>query len=189
MSKRMYEDLQDMLKHEMNDITKKGKWAREDLDDVHKIISSLKSIDMLMKSEKEKENGGASNYSPYSYNMPMGYAYNTYNQGGNSNRSYDMNSNRQSYESYEGNSNDGRRGRDADNDGRYSEDGSSYRRGRDAMGRYTSRDDYSNRESRGRYSRHTAAEKMVEKLETMLDTATTQKDRMAIEECIDKLEA
>ena len=51
-----------------------------------------------------------------------------------------------------------RRGRDGDGDGRYSED-SSYRRGRDAMGRYTSRD--------GGYSGHEEKEQMMRQIEEM----------------------
>lgn len=81
-----------------------------------------------------------------------------------------------SMQSMDGNSMDGRRGRDADNDGRYSEDGS-YRRGRDARGRYTSRD----------YSSHTEREMMIEHLEDMADDARTERERRTIEKCIDKL--
>lgn len=51
-----------------------------------------------------------------------------------------------------------RRGRDGDGDGRYSED-SSYRRGRDAMGRYTSRE--------GGYSGHEEKEQMMRQIEEM----------------------
>lgn len=51
-----------------------------------------------------------------------------------------------------------RRGRDGDGDGRYSED-ASYRRGRDAMGRYTSRD--------GGYSGHDDKEQMMRQIEEM----------------------
>lgn len=92
-----------------------------------------------------------------------------YNRSGNS---YGDNS----MQSMDGNSMDGRRGRDADNDGRYSEDGS-YKRGRDARGRYTSRD----------YSRRTDREMMIEHLEDMADDARTERERRTIEKCIDKL--
>lgn len=51
-----------------------------------------------------------------------------------------------------------RRGRDGDGDGRYSEE-SSYRRGRNAMGRYTSRD--------GGYSGHDDKEQMMRQIEEM----------------------
>lgn len=70
-----------------------------------------------------------------------------------------MENSRYSYDgSYDGMSNDysnARRGRDGDGDGRYSE-----RRGRDAMGRYTSRDgSYDN------YSRHTEKEQLMKELQ------------------------
>ena len=83
---------------------------------------------------------------------------------------------RNSYDN--GNSMDGRRGRDGDSDGHYSEDGGSYRRGRDSRGRYTSRE----------YSRHDPKEKMIMKLENMLEETTNAEDRMAIEKCLDQLE-
>lgn len=87
-----------------------------------------------------------------------------------------------SYNSYE--QSNARQGRDGDGDGRYSED-NSYRRGRDAHGRYTSRDSYDYSRD---YSRHTEKERMLSKLETMMDEATTDKDRRAIQQCMDKLE-
>ena len=59
--------------------------------------------------------------------------------------------------SYDGMSN-ARRGRDGDGDGRYSED-ASYRRGRDTMGRYTSRE--------GGYSGHEEKEQMMRQIEEM----------------------
>ena len=57
-----------------------------------------------------------------------------------------------------------RRGRDGDGDGRYSEEGS-YRRGRDAMGRYTSRDGYSGHEEKEQMMRQ--IEEMKRKVEKM----------------------
>lgn len=62
-------------------------------------------------------------------------------------------------------------------------DGSSYRRGRDARtGRYVSRDGGSYD-----YSRHEEKEHMLDRLEMMLDNASTEKDRRAIEQCIDRI--
>ena len=72
----------------------------------------------------------------------------------------------------DGMSGDGRRG---------SETGGSYRRGRDARGRYTSRD--------YRYSRAEAKDKMIEKLEKMMNETTSVKDREIIRDCIEDLEA
>ena len=91
-----------------------------------------------------------------------------------------------------GNSRDGRsydRSYDSAYDGAYdgSYDGSmdanndsSYRRGRDARtGRYTSRD------KRG-YSRD--KERMIGKLESMMDDAQSEAERKALQQCVDKLE-
>lgn len=215
MSKRTFEDLRDMLKHELDAITKKGDITKESLDNIQKLTSTLKNIEVMMQKEEGSE-GGQSMMMPYSRYMPMGSydgqsmnrgsynqgggSYNSYNQGGSnqggsydggsynaggsSNRggSYDGgNSGRGSYDggSYDGGSYDGRRGRDGDSDGRYSEEGS-YRRGRDARGRYTSRD--------AGYSGHTDRERMIGKLETMMDDATTERERKAIQRCIDQIE-
>lgn len=58
---------------------------------------------------------------------------------------------------------------------------SSYRRGRDQRtGRYVSRD-------RG-YSRAMDKERMIGKLEDMMDDAPTEKERRALQQCVDKLE-
>lgn len=58
---------------------------------------------------------------------------------------------------------------------------SSYRRGRDARtGRYVSRD-------RG-YSRAMDKERMIGKLEDMMDDAPSEKERRALQQCVDKLE-
>lgn len=51
------------------------------------------------------------------------------------------------------------------------------------------RDDYSTRrDSRGRYSRHTEKEEMIEKLEMMAENAKTEQERREYMECIEKLE-
>lgn len=66
--------------------------------------------------------------------------------------------NRGSYDDYSNNSYASNRGRDGDGDGRYSE-----ARGRDAMGRYTSRDGM----SREGYSGHEEKEHMLRQIEQM----------------------
>lgn len=68
-------------------------------------------------------------------------------------------------------------------DGSYdaSMDSNSYRRGRDARtGRYTSRD-------RG-YSRAMDKERMIGKLQDMMDDAPSEKERRMLQQCVDKLE-
>lgn len=54
------------------------------------------------------------------------------------------------------------------------------RRMRDSMGRYTSRD--------SGYSRDASRKKMVSKLETLMDDTMSDNERMAIEECIAKID-
>ena len=54
------------------------------------------------------------------------------------------------------------------------------RRMRDSMGRYTSRDNG--------YSRDASRKKMVQKLETLMDDTMSEQERMAIEECINRID-
>lgn len=66
--------------------------------------------------------------------------------------------------------------------------GSSYaRRRRDSMGRYASRTDgrYSGRR---RYSRAEAKDDMIEQIEEMMADATTEKERQALERCMNTLQ-
>lgn len=188
MSKRTYEDLKELLTQEVNAITKKGDITKDSLDNLYKLTATLKYVSYLMQEGESSEGG----YSMASYRT-MPYSMNRGSYDGMSNRgSYDQGSYRGSYDgrsmdgqsrdySMDGNSMDGRRGRDGDSDGRYSEEGS-YRRGRDARGRYTSNDSYDG------YSRHTDKERMIEKLRTMADSTGTEKERMAIMRCINQLE-
>lgn len=132
-------DLCEMLDDELKDIVKKGDISPTELDRAYRAVDIIKDI----KTVEAMENSGYSN---------DGYSNNSYNSyRGSYDGSYDG-----SY-GY-GNSNDGRRGRDGDGDGRYSED-SSYRRGRDSMGRYVSRD--------SGYSRHDDKEQMLQKIDQM----------------------
>lgn len=180
------------------------------------IIKDIQTIDAMKKADEQggysqgrSYDGQSNNYSNNSYGNSMeGNMSRNQSMDGQSNRYYMpyyypmtyaggpvwnqpeqqmMQSERGSYNSYRGSYDDGmsnaRAGRDGDGDGRYSED-SSYRRGRDARtGRYVSRDG-----SYDRYSRHTEKERMIEKLETMMDSAGSEKERRAIQQCIDKLE-
>lgn len=75
--------------------------------------------------------------------------------------------------------------------GNYYMGNSGVRRMRDSMGRFTSRDGgYSNGNySRGDgYSRDASRKKMVQKLETLMDDTMSEQERMAIEECINKID-
>ena len=71
-------------------------------------------------------------------------------------------------------------------DGDYARDydrGSSYARRRDSMGRYA-RTGYSERR---RYSRAEGKEDMIDQIEDMMHKATTEKERQALERCMDAL--
>ena len=205
------EDLKELLVDQIKRVTKKGDITPNELESMYKsvdIIKDISTIEAMEKAEKEEEEYAKDRYSRGRYSREGSY-------DGNSMRgSYNGNSMRGG--SYEGNmmsndmgnsqrylppypmysyapvwntpqqQNDGRRGRDADSDGRYSED-SSYRRGRDAMGRFTSRD--GSYENSNRYSRHSVVkDRMIAKLEDMADDATTSRERNTIMQCIDKLD-
>ena len=62
--------------------------------------------------------------------------------------------------------------------------GSSYRRKRDSMGRYSRE----GRGSRGGYSRHDAKEAMMEQMEMLMDQAGSEREREAIRRCMGQLE-
>lgn len=203
------EDLKELLVDQIKRVTKKGDITPNELESMYKsvdIIKDISTIEAMEKAEKEEEEYEKNRYSRGRYSRdgdmisndmgnsqrylppyPM-YSYapvwNTPQQQPNNNQNGEMNGNSQGYNA--GNSNDGRRGRDADNDGRYSEE-SSYRRGRDAMGRFTSRDSNSY-ENSSRYSRHSVKDRMIAKLEDMADDATTNRERNTIMQCIDKLD-
>lgn len=162
MSARMYEDLRDMLKQELNAIVKKGELTKEILDNLHKLIASLEKTERLVKEEQ----GGSS------YGYSQGYSQRYYRDG--SSHDYSGNSYNGSYD----NSYDyahGRRGRDGDGDGRYSEDYS---------GRRYSRDGY----SRDGYSGHDEKQHMVEKLKKMASEVSDQQTKMMIHDCIRGIE-
>lgn len=204
------DDLKELLEDQIKRVTKKGDVTPNELECMYKavdIIKDISTIEAMEKAEKEEEKNAKDGYSRGRYSRdgdmisndmgnsqrylpyPM-YSYapvwNAPQQQPNNNQNGEMNGNSQGYNA--GNSNDGRRGRDADNDGRYSEE-SSYRRGRDAMGRFTSRDGGSYENSNRYYSRqHSTKEKMLAKLEDMVDDAKTSRERETLMKAIDKLD-
>ena len=131
-------DLCENLKDEIKELNKKGDISPTELERAYKAVDIIKDI----KTIEAMEDAGYSN--------ARGNSYNSYD--GQSNRMYP------GYYYDEPGMSNARRGRDGDGDGRYSED-SSYRRGRDAMGRYTSRD--------GGYSGHEEKEQMMKQIEQM----------------------
>ena len=187
MSKRMYEDLKEILCHELNEITRKGDIDREGLDDVYKLSSAITMVESLMKKDKQGEMMGGET----SNHMPM-WSY----ENGSSNNSYNMSNERGVTDGRDM----GRSRAYRDNSNDYSRDSyDSYRRGRGADGRYVSRDgsydsydsydgSYDSYDSYERgYSRHTAEQKVAEQLKDMLKTTESPKVRHAIEQAMMKI--
>ena len=166
-------DLKEILEDEIKNMTKKGDITPQELEHAYKAVDIIKDIDTIEAMKDYGNDSYSMNNRGNSYNQSNEYSRG-YSQGySEAMNSMDGNSQQSSY---------ARRGRDGDGDGKYSEDGS-YNRGRDAQGRFTSRD---GSYERG-YSRHSEKEKMVQNLEMMMGTAQTEKEREAIRQCIEKL--
>lgn len=188
----------ELIEQEIKPLTMKQDISPQELKNLGEAVDILKDVETI-KAMKEADYGGeysnrGNSYGSYdgqsnrgnrgygSYDGMQSNANPNMNMGGQSMNSYGQsmayNSMMgQSNNSYEGQSMEGqsmaRRGRDGDGDGRYSE-----RRGRDRMGRYTSRDGYSG---------HSEREYMIDRLEDMVDDARSERERRIIERCIDKL--
>lgn len=152
-------DIQDMLEDELKKISKKEDITAMDLENIYKMVDIVKDITTVDAMHKAEQEGYSRDYAR---DMSRGYSDDYAN-------AYD------SYRSY-----DGRRGRDGDGDGRYSEEGS-YRRGRDAMGRYTSRDSSYN------YSGH-GKEDMIDNLKEMMHNARSEEERESYRKTIEQLQ-
>lgn len=177
---KSYEAIKEILEDEIKKIVKKGDITPQDLDSLYKasaIWLDFETRDAMKKVEKrdgysrdgESHDGYSTHYPWY---MPGFRSYDGKHYFDNSNdmQSYgnDGHSMRNSYEHYPRGSYDDR--------GSYDEysNGSSYMRGRDARtGRYV--------------SRHSEREHMLSKLESMLDDASTERERNAIEQCIERI--
>ena len=135
-----------------------GKLSAGDLETLHKLTDTVKNIDKIEMLE------GDEGYSEATDFMGEGRMYGTsYNDGGSS---YARG-----------------RGRNARRDsmGRYSREGGSYRGGSS----YAT-DGRGNRNAN--YSRGDAKEHMLDKLEEMMEDASSEKDREAIRQCMQKIE-
>ena len=158
---KTYENLHDMLEKEVMEIEKKKDLDPQSLDNLFKLMTTLKNTEKCMNYEEGGESYG--NRSSY---------------GRNYNRSYDGMSNRMMpHYSYDEGMSMARRGRDGDGDGRYSEDNF-----RDSS--YRGRGSYDNTYG---YSRDNSRKKMVEKLTTLMDDTMSEHDRNAIMDCIEKI--
>lgn len=169
---KMFEDLKENIKQELRALSKE-EMTRESLDAIYKLSESLKAVQTI---EAMEESGysrnsyydGNSNRGSYEGSYRGGSYDGNYNRGSNDGRSYDNSSERGNSRdsSYEGSY--ARRGRDGDGDGRYSENSNGNYRG---------------------YSRHTSKEQMMQKLEMMMQEASTDKERQALMRCMEQLDS
>ena len=161
--------LKEMLMDELYEYEEKakkangGKISMQELEKIHKLTDTVKNID---KIEMLEEGGG---YSEESRWMADGRMYGT---------SYD-----------DGTSYARGRGRNAKRDsmGRYSSEGESYRGGSsydDGMSYARGRN--ARRDSMGRYSRDGGD--VMERLEEMMEEASTPKEREAIKRCMHEID-
>lgn len=215
MSKKLFEDLTEVLQDQMKKIAKKNDITPQELDNVYKAIDVLKDIETIKAMQEAGEEGGYSQegYSQEGYSNRRGVKgtgrgrySNEYSQhypiypprmfdgtsrdgsydgnsyaGGSYSSVWNQNRNTEMHEPQGGNSNaDGMHSNNQSTD--YSNNSYDYsnRRGRDARtGRYVSRD-------RG-YSRADEKEHMLDRLEDMLDDASSERERRAIEQCIERI--
>lgn len=149
---RVLYDIQDMLEDELKKISKKEDLTTTDLDNIYKMVDIVKDVTTVDAMHKAEQEGYSRDYAR---DYSRGYSEDYSN----------------AYGSY------ARRGRDGDGDGRYSEEGS-YRRGRDAMGRYTSRE--------GGYSGH-SKEDMIEQMKEAMHNARNEEERESYRRAIEQM--
>ena len=169
---KVLNDLKYMLEEQVKEITKDGDISVKELECLDKAVDIIKDIETIeaMKQNGYEDEEGSYSMGRGSYNSSRGnngYGNSNY---GNSNYSghmmpyddpYMMHYDRGSY------------------NGSYDDMGS-YRRGRSPRtGRYI---------RMNQYSRDEKKEEMIEKLEDMMNESQNDKDRMAIQKCIEKLE-
>ena len=216
MSKKLFEDLTEMLQDQMKKIAKKSDITPQELDNVYKAIDVMKDIETIKAmQEAREESGGYSQegYSQEGYSNRRGvkgtgrgrYSNDGYSQHypiyppmmfdgasneGNSyspvwnQRNSDMHMNQSNNQGVNMSNDSGNMSNNQSNNQSMDYSNNSYdysnRRGRDARtGRYVSRD-------RG-YSRAVEKEHMLDRLEDMLDDASSEKERRAIEQCIERI--
>lgn len=216
MSKKLFEDLTEMLQDQMKKIAKKSDITPQELDNVYKAIDVMKDIETIKAmQEAGEESGGYSQegYSQEGYSNRRGvkgtgrgrYSNDGYSQhypiyppmmfdgasnDGNSyspvwnQRNSDMHMNQSNNQGGNMSNDDGNMSNNQSNNQSMDYSNNSYdysnRRGRDARtGRYVSRD-------RG-YSRAVEKEHMLDRLEDMLDDASSERERRAIEQCIERI--
>lgn len=157
---RVLYDIQDMLNDELKKISKKDEITSMDLENIYKMVDIVKDVTTVEAMKKAEQEGYSRDYAR---DYARGYSEDYANAYGSYRNSYD-----------------GRRGRDGDGDGRYSED-SSYRRGRDSMGRYTSRGN-----SYDGYSGD-SKEDMISHLQEMMRNARNEDEKESYRKALEQL--
>ena len=181
------ERITELIESEIRPLTSKQDISPSELENLGEAVDILKDVETI-KAMRNAEKDGYSFGVSYDGHVTTSHRY-PYSREGQSMGGHSMDGQSMGRYSMTDHSMDnysmadGRKGRDGDSDGRYSE-----RRGRDAMGRYTSRDSYGRESYEGGYSGHSERQYMIDRLEDMADDARTERERSIIERCIAKLE-
>lgn len=200
-----YEAVKEILEDQIKKIVKKGDITPQELDSLYKasaIVLDFETKEAMKKAEEQSHmqggqsngysmnrygrrdsymNGQSTHYPWFMYHDNMGNDMNSHgpvwNQGMENKSLREVHSNDGSYAQAYENAYDG--AYDGSYDGSYdASTENSYRRGRDARtGRYVSRDGNSADKQR-----------MIGKLQDMMDDAPSEKERRALQQCVDKLE-
>lgn len=200
-----YEAVKEILEDQIKKIVKKGDITPQELDSLYKasaIVLDFETKEAMKKAEEQGHmqggqsngysmnrygrrdsymNGQSTHYPWFMYHDNMGNDMNSHgpvwNQGMENKSLREVHSNDGSYAQAYENAYDG--AYDGSYDGSYdASTENSYRRGRDARtGRYVSRDGNSADKQR-----------MIGKLQDMMDDAPSEKERRALQQCVDKLE-
>lgn len=169
MSMKVYEDMKDILCHELGEYAHKGKIDRDGLDDVFKLTTSIAKLEGLISGRYSSPEGGYDEGNSYAYRRGMRGSYDDMsNRMGNSRYYADRYGNSNRYEPYSWDD---------------SAEGYSDARGRDGRtGRYVSRDSYD-----PGYSRHTAEQQIATKLAEMRETSQDQHIRDTLTDAMSRL--
>lgn len=200
-----YEAVKEILEDQIKKIVKKGDITPQELDSLYKasaIVLDFETKEAMKKAEEQSHmqggqsngysmnrygrrdsymNGQSTHYPWFMYHDNMGNDMNSHgpvwNQGMENKSLREVHSNDGSYAQAYENAYDG--AYNGSYDGSYdASTENSYRRGRDARtGRYVSRDGNSADKQR-----------MIGKLQDMMDDAPSEKERRALQQCVDKLE-
>lgn len=188
-----YEAVKDMLEEQMKKIIKKGDISPQELDNLYKasaIVLDFETKDAMKKAEEQGmdyyshgsyEGGHSTHYPWFMYHDAPRHSMdrhgNSYdpiwNQGVENKSMHEVHSQeKRSYDNAYDGAYDGAYDANTDN---------SHRRGRsDVTGRYVSRD--------SGYSRAADKERMIGKLQDMMDDAPSEKERHILQQCVEKLE-